>query len=110
MLILNYFDYISCLPKLIYVLIKLIFFVYTEPDPPTNVICTQQLDTSLEISWDAPTKPNGLIKYYLIDIFLLGNKVKTINSSTNATSQKVDALEPGKMNACKYVIQNGICK
>lgn len=107
MLILNYFDYISCLPKLIYVLIKLIFFAYTEPDPPTNVICTQQLDTSLEISWDAPSKPNGLIKYYLIDIFLLGNKVKTINSSTNATSQKVEDLVQGKMNACIYVIQNG---
>ena len=89
---------------------KLIFFVYTEPDPPTKVECTQELDTSLEISWDAPSKPNGLIKYYLIDIFLLGNKVKTINSSTNATSQKVDALEPGKMNACRYVIQNGTCK
>lgn len=67
--------------------------IFTEPNPPTNLLCPQSpLDISLEISWKAPAKPNGLIFRYQIDVSP-GNL--QINTSSNETHKNVEGLLPG---------------
>ena len=59
--------------------------MYTEPGPPTDVQCPQQpLDVSLHISWTAPTKPNGTIAQYQINVNSPGysNTLKTGSPNT----------------------------
>ena len=67
----------------------------TEPGSPTNVTCIQILDTSIELSWTAPSNPNGLIKHYQINISPQGNSGNSINTSTNKTEMLVGGLYPG---------------
>lgn len=67
--------------------------IFTEPNPPTNLLCPQSsLDISLEISWTAPAKPNGLIFRYQIDVSP-GNL--QVNTSSNETHKNVEGLSPG---------------
>uniref|UniRef100_K1RD42 Receptor-type tyrosine-protein phosphatase N2 n=1 Tax=Magallana gigas TaxID=29159 RepID=K1RD42_MAGGI len=64
----------------------------TKPNPPTNLLCPQSpLDISLEISWTAPTEPNGLIFRYQIDVSQ-GNL--QVNTSSNETQKNVEGLLP----------------
>lgn len=72
--------------------------MFTEPDPPTDVICTQTLDTLIILSWKAPSNPNGLIKHYQITIDpSRDNGDTSVNTTTNKTEMVVDGLSPGKM-------------
>lgn len=70
-----------------------IFLIFTEPNPPTNLQCPQSpLDISLEISWTAPAKPNGLIFRYQIDVSPSNLQVYT---SPDETHKNVEGLLPG---------------
>lgn len=73
---------------------KCVFFlIFTEPNPPTNLQCPQSpLDISLEISWTAPAKPNGLIFRYQIDVSPRNLQVYT---SSDETHKNVEGLLPG---------------
>ncbi|XP_052711656.1 phosphatidylinositol phosphatase PTPRQ-like isoform X3 [Crassostrea angulata] len=65
----------------------------TRPGPPTNVKClVDQLDISLEISWTAPTNPNGVIVQYQININ--PGKMDQANITSVATKKIVDNLIP----------------
>lgn len=71
----------------------LFFLIFTEPNPPTNLQCPQSpLDISLEISWTAPTEPNGLIFRYQINVSP-GNL--QVNTSSDETHKNVEGLSPG---------------
>lgn len=66
----------------------------TEPGPPTNVNCpVNPLDTSLEISWTAPTNPNGVIVQYQININT--EKMDQVNITSVATKKVIEHLIPG---------------
>lgn len=68
--------------------------LFTEPNPPTNIRCPQSpLDVSLEISWSAPTEPNGLVLRYQIDVSP-GN-LGQVYTSSNETHKNVEGLSPG---------------
>lgn len=68
--------------------------IFTEPGTPTNLQCPQSpLDVSLEISWTAPTEPNGLIVKYQIDVSP-GN-LGQIYTTLNETHKNVGGLSPG---------------
>lgn len=71
------------------------WFTFIEPGSPTNVRCTQKLDTSIDLSWTAPSDPNGLIKHYQINISPQGNSGYSINTTTNKTEMLVGGLNPG---------------
>ncbi|XP_062583571.1 receptor-type tyrosine-protein phosphatase delta-like [Saccostrea cucullata] len=54
----------------------------TKPGPPTNIKCPQSpMDTSLIISWTAPSNPNGQIVMYQISVNP-GNIIKTVDNSS----------------------------
>lgn len=66
------------------------------PGPPTNVKClVDPLDISLEISWTAPTNPNGVIVQYQININ--PGKMDQANITSVATKKVVDNLIPGML-------------
>lgn len=66
------------------------------PGPPTNVKClVDPLDISLEISWTAPTNPNGAIVQYQININ--PGKMDQANITSIATKKVVDNLIPGML-------------
>uniref|UniRef100_K1PNA9 Uncharacterized protein n=1 Tax=Magallana gigas TaxID=29159 RepID=K1PNA9_MAGGI len=68
----------------------------TRPGPPTNVKClVDQLDISLEISWTAPTNPNGVIVQYQININ--PGKMDQSNITSVATKKIVDNLIPDRI-------------
>lgn len=70
-----------------------VFNCFTEPNPPTDLQCPQSpLDISLEISWTAPTEPNGLVLRYQINASP-GNL--QIYTSSNETVKNVEGLSPG---------------
>lgn len=72
-------------------------YLFTEPNPPTDVVCKQTLDTSIVISWNAPSHPYGHIKHYQITIVPSRNDGSDIlNTTTNKTEMVVDGLSPGK--------------
>lgn len=66
------------------------------PGPPTNVKClVDLLDISLEISWTAPTNPNGVIVKYQININ--PGKMDQANITSVATKKVVDNLISGML-------------
>lgn len=74
---------------------KCVIFVliFTEPNPPTNLQCPRSpLDISLEISWTAPTEPNGRIFRYQIDVSPDNLQIYT---SSNETHKNVEGLSSG---------------
>ncbi|XP_056016663.1 mucin-2-like isoform X2 [Ostrea edulis] len=63
----------------------------TRPDPPTGVTCPgEPKDKSLEISWTAPTAPNGRIVKYII--LVSGEVTNTVDTLSNVNTFDVTGL------------------
>ncbi|KAK3097253.1 hypothetical protein FSP39_008094 [Pinctada imbricata] len=68
-----------------------------EPSPPVNVKCpVNSKDRSLEITWDAPDHPNGIIQYYKVYVYYGNGATKEVNPTTGpVTTFNVQNLTPG---------------
>ena len=91
------------------------FYVYcqsfTEPGSPTSVECpAQPKDMSLDISWTAPTNPNGFIQYYLIAVYNEFNVFqRNVNTTEDVVKYTVQSLSPGEeINSCLEYTQSNM--
>ncbi|XP_030646296.1 phosphatidylinositol phosphatase PTPRQ [Chanos chanos] len=62
-------------------------------DPPQNVSYTILSPTSVQLSWDPPTQPNGIIQYYTI--YYYNNETDTVSTQRVAGSENQGAVLSG---------------
>eukprot|EP00731_Ephydatia_muelleri_P029842 Em0021g365a len=55
------------------------------PSPPLNVMAYNISSTSIMVTWQPPLTPNGIIRGYQVNYFVLGGRIETVDTDTLST-------------------------
>ncbi|KAH3889058.1 hypothetical protein DPMN_013106, partial [Dreissena polymorpha] len=75
------------------------------PDPPGSVTCIKRMETSIDLQWSLPEKPNGDLRRFIINATSSGQTI-VVSTSDVTTMFTVTGLSPGTNYGFRVYTEN----